>query len=552
MLVRLTISNFALIDELTVNFEQGLNIITGETGAGKSIILGALSLILGARADTASIRDVSKKCVVEGAFRLDSLSLESFFTENDLDFDKTTILRREITPSGKTRSFINDTPVNLQQMRELTLRLVDIHSQHQNLELNNQMFQLQVVDVVAQSQGLLLDYKRCFAEFNALSAKLATLRETASRAKADLDYHEFQFNQLSEANLQPGEEEEMEEERQKLSHAEEIKSALAHVADLLDGDKFPVLVQVKEALGRLDKIRHFMKEADEFHQRLESVYIELQDIAHETVSLAENTEFNPQRLEQIAGRLDLIYSLQQKHQLSTVAQLIELRDSLSVKISMVADYEEEIAGLEKLLAQSRESMNEAARKLSLKRKGVFHEMEKKVVDVLHQLGIPHALFKVDHQIRDTLISTGADQIQFLFSANKNGTPDEISRIASGGEISRVMLALKTLVSGSRMLPTIIFDEIDAGISGEIALQMASILKKLSSGMQVINITHLPQIAGRGDHHYKVYKYENETATMTSIRKLDEMERVEELAIMLGGANPTDTVRRTARELMQSN
>ena len=388
MLVRLTISNFALIDELTVNFEQGLNIITGETGAGKSIILGALSLILGARADISSIRDVSKKCVVEGAFRLDSLSLESFFTENDLDFDKTTILRREITPSGKTRSFINDTPVNLQQLRELTLRLVDIHSQHQNLELNNQVFQLQVVDVAAQSQALLLDYKRCYTEFNTLSAKLDALRETASKAKADLDYHEFQFNQLTEANLQHGEEEEMEEERQKLSHAEEIKSALAHVADLLDGDKFPVLLQVKDALGRLDKIRHFMKEADEFHQRLESVYIELQDIAHETASLAENTEFNPQRLEQIAGRLDLIYSLQQKHQLSTVTQLIELRDSLSVKISMVADYEEEIAGLEKILAQSRASMNEAARKLSLKRKGVFHEMEKKVVDVL-QIGRAH-------------------------------------------------------------------------------------------------------------------------------------------------------------------
>lgn len=550
MLSRLTISNYTLIDELTVNFEPGFNIITGETGAGKSIILGALSLILGARADTSAIRNTEKKCVVEGAFRLNGLQMESFFTENDLDFDNNTILRREITSAGKTRAFINDTPVNLQQIRELALRLVDIHSQHQNLELNNHQFQIQIVDLVAKNKVLLLEYQDCFSRYNMLSGQLKSLYEHASKAKADLDYFEFQFNQLHEAGLQPGEQIELEEERQKLSHAEEIKSALVQVTNLLDGDRLPVLQQLKEALGRLDKITPFLKESSEFHQRIESAYIELQDLAHETGYLAENTEFNPQRLDEITQRLDLIYSLQQKHHLESVEQLIELRESFEKKIAEVTSFDDEILKLEKEFTRSGYELKEASSKLSQSRKSVFGNIEHKVMEVLKQLAIPHAVFKVAHHIKDSFTPLGADQIQFLFSANKNGTPDEISRIASGGEISRVMLALKTLISGSRMLPTIIFDEIDAGISGEVALKTGAILKKLSADMQVINITHLPQIAGMGDHHYKVFKYETDAATLTSIRKLDKKERVEELATMLGGANPSETARKTARELMQ--
>ena len=550
MLSRLTISNYTLIDELTVNFEPGFNIITGETGAGKSIILGALSLVLGVRADISAIRNIEKKCVVEGAFRLNGLQLEPFFEENDLDFDNNTILRREITAAGKTRAFINDTPVNLQQLRDLALRLVDIHSQHQNLELNNHQFQLLIVDLVAKNKDLLHDYLQCFNRYNTLASRLKSLRELSAKARADLDYYVFQFNQLYEAGLQPGEQEELEEERQRLSHAEEIKSALVQVNNLLDGDRLPVLQQLKESMGRLDKINPFLKEAAEFHQRIESAYLELQDLAHETGYLAENIEFNPQRLEEISQRLDLLYSLQQKHHLETVEQLIGLRESLEKKITEVSNFDEEILTLEKEVTRCGNDLKEASAKLSQSRKSVFGSIEHKVMDVLRQLAIPHAVFKVAHHVKDSFTSSGTDQVQFLFSAVKNGTPEEISRIASGGEISRVMLALKTLISGSRMLPTIIFDEIDAGISGEIALKTGAILKKLSADMQVINITHLPQIAGMGDQHYKVFKYETDTATLTSIRKLNKKERVEELATMLGGANPSETARKTARELMQ--
>jgi DNA repair protein RecN (Recombination protein N) len=550
MLSRLTISNYTLIDELTVNFEPGFNIITGETGAGKSIILGALSLILGARADTSAIRNTEKKCVIEGAFRLNGLQLESFFTENDLDFDNNTILRREITPAGKTRAFINDTPVNLQQIRDMALRLVDIHSQHQNLELNDHQFQIQIVDLVAKNKNLLQDYLLCFNRYNILGGQLKSLREHAAKISADLDYYEFQYNQLHEAGLQSGEQQELEEERQKLSHSEDIKSALVQVNNLLDGEHLPVLQQLKEALGRLDKITPFLKESFEFQQRIESAYLELQDLAHETGYLAENIEFNPQRLDEITQRLDLLYSLQQKHHLESVEQLIELRESFEKKIAEVTSFDDEILKLEKEFTRSGYELKEASSKLSQSRKSVFGNIEHKVMEVLKQLAIPHAVFKVAHHIKDSFTPLGADQIQFLFSANKNGTPDEISRIASGGEISRVMLALKTLISGSRMLPTIIFDEIDAGISGEVALKTGAILKKLSADMQVINITHLPQIAGMGDHHYKVFKYETDAATLTSIRKLDKKERVEELATMLGGANPSETARKTARELMQ--
>ncbi|GAP67773.1 DNA replication and repair protein RecN [Bacteroidales bacterium 6E] len=550
MLSRLTISNYALIDELTVGFESGLNIITGETGAGKSIILGALSLILGARADTGSLRHPDRKCIVEGAFKVDGLRLESFFTENDLDYDTVTIVRREILPSGKSRAFINDTPVNLPLLRELSLRLIDIHSQHQNLELSGQKFQLQLVDLVAGSEPQLNGYRALYDETTTLARKLEELREAARTARAELDYHEFQYNQLEEARLKAGEQEELEEERDRLLHAGEIKEGFSQVADLLDGDHFPVLQQVKESVRNLDKIRGFLKEAAELHGRLESTYLELKDIAAEVSHNAENIEFQPARLQAVSDRLDLVYTLQQKHQVATVEELLALQDELGRKIAAVTGHEEEIARLEKAHAAALQSMKAEADKLTKLRKSVFPEIGKKVDEVLVQLGIPHAVFKVEHQSAANYGPTGNDMVQFHFSANKNGTPDEISRIASGGEISRVMLALKTLISGSRMLPTIIFDEIDTGVSGEVALKMGTILKKLSEGMQVINITHLPQIAGKGDHHYKVYKQETATASITSIRKLTAAERIEELAVMVGGDNPSDIARKAALELLE--
>lgn len=550
MLSRLTISNYALIDELTVGFESGLNIITGETGAGKSIILGALSLILGTRADTGSLRHPDRKCIVEGAFKVEGLRLESFFTENDLDYDTVTIVRREILPSGKSRAFINDTPVNLPLLRELSLRLIDIHSQHQNLELSGQKFQLQLVDLVAGSEPQLNAYHALYDETTSLARKLEEVREAARTARAELDYHEFQYNQLVEARLKAGEQEELEEERERLLHAGEIKDGLSQVADLLDGDHFPVLQQLKESVRSLDKIRGFLKGAGELHGRLESSYLELKDIAAEVSHNAESIEFQPDRLQVVSDRLDLIYTLQQKHQVASVEELLALQEELGRKIAAVTNHEEEIARLEKAHAVALQSMKVEADKLTKLRKSVFPEIGKKVVDVLVQLGIPHAVFKVEHQSAANYGPTGNDMVQFHFSANKNGTPDDISRIASGGEISRVMLALKTLISGSRMLPTIVFDEIDTGVSGEVALKMGTILKKLSEGMQVINITHLPQIAGKGDHHYKVYKQETATASITSIRKLTASERVEELAIMVGGDNPSDIARKAALELLE--
>lgn len=550
MLTRLVISNYALIDELSVSFEEGLTIMTGETGAGKSIILGAFGLILGSRADSSFIRNPDKKCIVEGSFLIKGYGLEYFFTENDLDYDHSAILRREISPNGKSRAFINDTPVNLQTLRELTLKLVDIHSQHQNLDLSSQQFQLRIIDIVSRAETLFNSYHDHFNNYKLLKSSLKELEEEATRSKADLDYISFQFNQLQEARLQENEQSQWEEEREKLLHAEEIKNTLLQVSEILDGDHFPVLGQLKELSSRLEKIRSYFRQAGVFSERMTSTFHELKDIAGETGHLAENIEYNPQRLLTITERLDLIYSLQQKHHVESVEKLIELRETLARRIAHITDYDDEISLQKSALQECEMKLKEAARNLTSQRKNAFPVIQHKVMDVLGQLGIPHAFFKIDHKTKETYSDNGTDQVQFLFSANKNGTPDEISRIASGGEISRLMLALKTLVTGSTLLPTIIFDEIDAGISGEIAMKMGVILKKLAEGMQVIHITHLPQIAGMGDHHFKVLKTENATGTFTLVKKLNPEERIEELAQMVGGENPSETARMTARELLK--
>jgi len=552
MLSRLVITNYALIDELSVSFGAGLNIVTGETGAGKSIILGALSLILGARADSSTLRDPSRKCIVEGYFDLSGRGLEPFFTENDLDFDPLSILRREITPSGKSRAFINDTPVNLPLLRELSLRLVDIHSQHQNLELNTRQFQLQVVDAVAGDHGELRSCQEYFYAFREASGMLTALKEKAARARADLDYYTFQFNQLEEARLSPGEQESLEEEQMRLTHAEEIRGALDWAADLLTGEHFPVVARLKETTQRIEKIVPFLREAAELHQRLQSAQIELNDLAYETSQLAGKTDIDPRRLTEVGERLDLIYSLQQKHQLRSVEELLTFKEELATRINAITGYDEEIATLEKESSRLGKARDEAAALLSACRRKVLPRIEERVTALLRQLAIPHARFHVEMESSSSCTPSGTDLVQFLFSANRDVTPSEISKIASGGEISRVMLALKSLVSGSRMLSTIIFDEIDAGISGETALKMGGILQELSADLQVINITHLPQIAGKGDHHFMVFKADTTSGTITSIRKLNGIERVEELARMVGGDNPSESARRMAEEMMKKS
>ena len=549
MLKSLHISNYALIDELEINFYRGFNIITGETGAGKSIILGALGLILGQRADLNVLRAQERKCTVEGMFDINDYQLEPFFKEQELDYDDLTILRREITPSGKSRAFINDTPVTLKVLQDLALRLIDIHSQHQNLELGNHSFQLDLVDLVAKNSTLLRDYSQLFQTLCAQRKQLSKLQETAAKSRADLDYFQFQFQQLEDACLKETEQEELEAEQGTLEHAEEIKLIFGQLTDELENEGSGILLRMKESLNQIGKLTPFMIEAAQLKERLESCYLEMKDLALESAGIAERTEHNPDRIRQITDRLNLIYSLQQKFRVGTVNELIELKHEFDRKIQQIASFDDEIElllqNVEKLTAQ----IDNQAAQISARRQSVANKISASVEGIVHKLGMENALFRIQFATLAQAGPTGTDDVRFLFSANKNASSQEISKIASGGEISRVMLALKTLITDSKSLPTIIFDEIDTGISGEVAVKMGSILRDMSTNMQVINITHLPQIAGKAQYHFKVYKYDEQEHTFTSIRQLTEDERVEELAQMLGGAKISDTIRETARELM---
>ena len=550
MLKRLKIRNYALIRELDVEFNSGFTIITGETGAGKSILLGALSLILGQRADTTALKDTEKKCVVEGVFNVKDYDLKELFEQYDLDYEEQAIFRREISPSGKSRAFINDTPVNLKAMRELGLRLVDIHSQHQNLELNNQHFQLTVVDLYAGHNDLLETYREKFRIYRKTVQALNTLLEKAGQSKADLDYFRFQFEQLEKVALVDGEQEEMEKELETLNHAEEIKSNLTQLFELLNGDGPSVVRGSKDGLNLLNKVAKFFPEGESLNQRLESTYLELKDIAEEAERAAESVEYDPGRIEFLNERLDLIYTLQQKHRVETVAELIAIRDSLDEKISDIDSFDLEIEKLEKQRDIAEAEVKTLAGQLSEQRKEVLPAIEERVNGLLLQLGMPNSRFRVDLNSNGTLTSSGIDEASFMFSANKNAELCEISKVASGGEMSRLMLSLKSLISKSKALPTIIFDEIDSGISGEIAGKMGSILKEMAGGMQVINITHLPQVAAKGDYHYWVYKQDTEHETVTHLKLLSEKERVEELAKMLSGENISEAALQNAQELLR--
>jgi len=551
MLTKLTISNYALINELNVKFHSGLNSVTGETGAGKSIILGALGLILGNRADLSVLKNKDEKCIIEGIFEIGTYNLDGFFEKNDLDYDSSTILRREIVPSGKSRSFINDTPVNLKIMRELGLQLIDIHSQHQNLELGNQKFQLDLVDTVSGSSKILAEYKTLYAEFRALQKKRSELIQKAEKANADLDYFQFQFNQLDEANLVAGEQEELENELEKLTHAEEIKNALVQVQSLLDDETFSAIQNVKESRKVLENIQHYLTEAPVLTERLQSCFLELKDILDETEMLAERVEHDPVRIEQVNDRLNLIYSLQQKHHVAEVAELIEIKDSFQQKINEAVGFDDEIKAVEKQLEQCRQKLEKKSAELTQVRTKSFKKIEQSVVADLKQLGMEKSRFEAVHQSLPDFTANGKDAVSFLFSANVDSAPAEISKIASGGEMSRLMLAIKNLLRNSKALPTVIFDEIDSGVSGEIAVKMGNILKSFSSSTQIINITHLPQIAAKGDAHFMVYKFEKEGKTFTSIKQLNDTERVEELAKMVGGESLTDSTIKTAKELMKN-
>lgn len=550
MLTKLAVSNYALISKLEVEFHSGLNSVTGETGAGKSIILGALGLILGNRADLSVLKNQDEKCIVEGIFKVGNYQLQPFFRENDLDYDNFTILRREITPSGKSRAFVNDTPVNLKTLRELGLQLIDIHSQHQNLELGNRQFQLSLVDTVAGTGKILLEYRELYNQFVKLKRSLQELIDKSEKERADLDYWQFQFNQLEEANLQENEQDELEAELEQLTHSEEIKGAFSEVQRLLDDERFSVIQHLKESYKRLESIQNYVAEVPALAQRLQSSLLELKDILDETESLAEMVEHDPARIELVNDRLNQLYSLQQKHHVNSVLELIQLKNSFDKKINQVTGYDNEISLMKTDVENRRLQLEEKAHQLSTQRKKAFDEIEKAVLRDLRLLGMPKSKLEVVHEDLPDFAPNGKDAVSFLFSANLDIPPAEISRIASGGEMSRLMLAIKNLLRTSKALPTVIFDEIDAGVSGEIALKMGTILKEFSTTTQIINITHLPQIAARGDAHFMVYKYEENGKTFTSIKQLGDNERVEELAKMVGGENLTDTTLKTAQELLK--
>ncbi len=553
MLQSLYIKDYALIHQLQISFEKGFSVITGETGAGKSIMLGAIGLLLGQRADVKTIRKGASKCIIEARFLLEEGRLDSFFDENELEYDPECILRREVSITGKSRAFINDTPVSLSLMKELGDQLIDIHSQHQNLLLGREDFQLEVLDLVAADTEQLSAYREKYKQWKHKERELKELKEQIARDKQDEDYVQYQLDQLEEAALKDGELEELELEAQTLNHAEDIKSGLFRAEQLLISDEDGLLNDLRNCRNSLQSILDVYPAITELYERLDSSYIELEDIAQEIERQEERLEFNPQRLEQVTNRLNLIYSLQQKHHVQSVAELLELQASFRQRLNALNHSETDIEALEKECSMLYKELVKQASDLTNRRNKASEQFEKQMVDVLIPQGLPHARFKVLISERKELTETGADSVSFLFSANKNGMLQPISQVASGGEISRVMLSVKALISGAVSLPTIIFDEIDTGVSGSIADRMAMIMQEMGAkGRQVISITHLPQIAARGKVHYKVYKQDTETETISHITRLDHDGRVEEIAHMLSGTSLTSEALENARVLLEGN
>lgn len=549
MLNTLTIQNYALINKLEIDFYSGFSILTGETGAGKSIILGALSLILGQRADKTVLRNKDKKCIVEAVFDIKPYQLKHLFDKYDVDYEDISIIRREIQPNGKSRAFINDTPVNLSSLKDIADQLIDIHSQHESLHLGNSLFQIDVIDTVAGHQQLLAEFNRTYTEYKHMNKELEDVQKNMDRIKADRDYHQFQFDQLENANLTQGEQQELEKELNEQSHVEEIKESLSTTADILINNDYNLVGQSKESSALLEKIRQLFPKAAELTERLESVHIELKDIASEIELIAENMDYDPQRLQFIQERLDLIYSLEKKHNVSTIEELLKVKEEIENKLQEADMSDFTINELKKKIDHTEDNLNRIAKEISNNRSATIPKIEAKVRELLVQLGMINASFKIAHTKTGYYTSTGTDEIQFLFSANKKVKEQNISKVASGGELSRLMLSLKYIISNNKSLPTIIFDEIDTGVSGEIAFKMGNILKNMAQNMQVVNITHLPQIAGKGDHHYLVYKQEGEQATNTYIKLLNKDERLTEIAKMLSGEELTEAAYNNARELM---
>ncbi len=552
MLYKLSISNYALIDDLEISFDKGLNILTGETGAGKSIILGALSLILGQRAESRFFFNQQKKCVIEGTFLIGEFHLKSFFDENDLDHEAETILRREISSDGKSRAFVNDTPVNLTLLKQLGEKLIDIHSQHATLEINDPDFQLLVVDSVAGHSDFLTDYRSKFKAYKKDSGRLQLLISASDKAKADLDYYQFQFDELEKANLVAGEQEKLEQQLYTLNNAEEIKRSLLAAIHLVQDGEASALLQMREATHHLASLEKFNPGIAEQHERLKSVTIELKDIAAEIENIEQRTHTDEARVAEINERLHIIYTLQKKHRLSTTADLLVLQDELSEKIAQAVHGDEAIEKLRKQLALDKNILEQLAKQLTSNRTKAIPEIENEVVNALGEMGMANSTLKIELNQLQSLGPDGINQVRFLFSANKGHTLAEMSKVASGGELSRLMLAIKSLIASHTALPTIIFDEIDAGVSGEVANKVGIIMERLAQNLQVIAITHLPQIASKSGAHYFVYKDNSTATTYTRIKELNRDERVLEIAKMLSGDKPGESALQNARELLDES
>ena len=551
MLKHLYIKNFTLIDELDIELYPGFSVITGETGAGKSIILGAIGLLLGQRADSKAIKQGADKCVIEAQFDLSRYSMEDFFEENDIEYDASDcIIRRELTAAGKSRAFINDTPVQLSMLKELGERLVDIHSQHQNLLLNKQDFQLNVVDIIAGDEKELAAYQQAFTQYHAAEKELQALQESIEQNRQNADFLQFQCDELSQANLVEGEQEELEQKSETMSHSEEIKSALYEADNALSSEGTGVVVSLKTALSAIRQIEQVLPDAKELVERMDSSYIELKDIAQEISSQMEYVDFDPNELDAINNRLDKLYDLEKKYHVETIEELITKRDELKLQLDCIENSDEALEELQKKLAQLQMQAKKAADTLTKLRTKAAKQIEKEMQTRLVPLGMPNVRFSIQ-MTEGALGTSGQDQVAFLFSANTSTPLQPISQVASGGEIARVMLSLKAMISGAVKLPTIIFDEIDTGVSGKTAEKMAQIMQEMGQHeRQVISITHLPQIAALGSAHYKVEKEETSKGTISKMRQLSPEERIDEIAQMLSGSDISEAAIQNAKQLLK--
>lgn len=552
MLKHLSISNYALIDSLSITFDDGFSVITGETGAGKSILLGALGFVLGERSDSSIMLDESKKCSVEATFVVDNERLKPFFEENDLDFDNELILRRELSPTKKTRAFINDTPVTAQQLKELGNQLVDIHSQHDSLLLTNAGFQLEIIDNAADNNTLLADYQGVYHRYVALRNELKSLREMSQKNVAENDFLTFQLDELLKADLQDGEYEEVSQRLELLENAEEVKTLLAQSTNLLQDSDFSILDQLNELKSNVERLRRYIPEAEQYLERLESTKIELKDIAQDIDSLQDSIQFDADSLSEFQERFDLLQRLMMKHHVKDYADLLQIREDLQQKVGAFSNIDEQIAKKEQELKKCEKELTQLADNLSNRRKKAKAPFEKSVTDIIRQLKMPHGVFEVEiseFHDKSEFSEKGRDNVSFMFSANKGVKPDAMSRVASGGELSRLMLAIKAVAAESNYIPTLIFDEIDTGVSGEVASKLGDIMKKMGESLQIISITHLPQIASKAKNHFFVYKDENNEKTRSCIRQLSHNERVTEIAKMLSNDKITPEAIRAAEVIL---